>query len=332
MKSNLTYLKKPELYKQLDSYKGAQFFAMIDLKVKVHLPEWVTASENVFWLSDPEGQKSIGAYQEALEFFLARGLLRTSVLFGIGGGATTDLCGFVASTILRGVDWVAVPTTLLAMVDGSIGGKVALNLKLGKNLVGAFHLPREIFICYEFLSTLPPREWLSGKGEVLKYGFLSQRVHALIMQKAPLQEIALECARFKEQVVEKDFLEKGDRILLNLGHTLGHAFEHQLKIPHGHGVLLGMKYLFSVLGMGEQLATLLQMAEALSVEQKSFEVKSFSGFSLNTFLELLDHDKKKSQSALRLVLVKGIGSCYVEEVSMKDFKEKISSHDDFKDR
>src|SRR5690606_25799735 len=139
MKSNLIYLKKLELFKELDNFKEGQFFAVADQKIKNHLPQWIQFSPHVFWLKDPEGQKNLEVYGEALEFFLKQGISRTSALYAFGGGASTDFAGFVAATILRGINWVSIPTSLLAMIDGSIGGKVALNMPQGKNLVGAFH-------------------------------------------------------------------------------------------------------------------------------------------------------------------------------------------------
>ena len=254
MKSNLIYLKKLELFKELDNFKDGQFFAIADQKIKNHLPQWVSFSPHIFWVKTPEEEKNLEMYGHALEFFLKQGISRNSTLYAFGGGATTDFAGFVASTILRGIKWVAVPTTLLAMVDGSIGGKVALNMPQGKNLVGAFHAPEKVLICGDFLTTLAEKEWMSGKGEVLKYGFLSAEINKMILDKVAIEEIAVACAKFKNEVVEKDFKEEGERIHLNLGHTLGHAFEFNLKIPHGQAVAMGLKYLFKVMKMDDALA------------------------------------------------------------------------------
>ncbi len=330
MKSNLSYLKKLELFKELDDYKDDQFFAVADQRVKNHLPQWISFSPNIFWLKQPEEEKNLEVFGNAVEFFLKQGICRSSTIYAIGGGATTDLAGFVAATIQRGVPWVAIPTTLLAMIDGSIGGKVAVNMPQGKNLVGAFHLPERVLICGDFLSTLSEKEWMSGKGEVLKYGFLSREVHDLILSKAPIEEIALACAKHKSQVVERDFKETGERINLNLGHTLGHAFESTLKIPHGHAVAMGLRYLFKVTGNDEALAEWEQLAKALTLPVEKLELGAFFHFDLKSFLDYLDHDKKKSGTTLRLVIVKGIGNCYTEEVVLKDFKAKICAHADFK--
>lgn len=330
MKSNLTYLKKLELYKELDNYKDGQFFAIVDQKMKNHLPQWIQFSPHVFWLKSPEEEKTLDVYGRACEFFLKQGITRTSTLYAFGGGATTDFAGFVAATILRGIKWVAIPTTLLAMIDGSIGGKVALNMPQGKNLVGAFYAPEKVFICGDFLTSLSDKEWMSGKGEVLKYGFLSQEVHDLIMKKASIDDIAMACAKFKTEVVERDFQEQNERIHLNLGHTLGHAFEYTLKVPHGYAVAMGLKYIFKLMNLPEAMVQWEQMARALALPIEKFEIDHFNNFKLMDFLNFLEQDKKKVDQKIRLVLVKGIGSCYVEEVLMKDFKAKIQKDVEFK--
>jgi 3-dehydroquinate synthase len=330
MKSNLTYLKKLELFKELDNFKDGQFFAIADQKIKNHLPQWIAFSPHIFWLKNPEDEKNLEAYGEAIEFLLKQGISRSSTLYVFGGGATTDFGGFVASTILRGIKWVAIPTTLLAMIDGSIGGKVALNTARGKNLIGSFHCPEKVMICGDFLSSLPDKEWISGKGEILKYGFLSKDIFDLILKKSPIEEIALACAKYKNEVVERDFRESGERILLNLGHTLGHAFETTLKIPHGQAVGMGLKYLFKIMNLNEALQNWELLVSALKLPEEKFDVGNYSNFDLKSFVSFIEHDKKKTDTNIRLVLVNGIGLCYVEEVSMKDFKTKIQSYAEFK--
>jgi 3-dehydroquinate synthase len=332
MKSKLTYLKKLELFKELDNHKDGQFFAIADSKVKNHLPQWIQFSPHVYWLKSPEEQKNFEVYGEILAFFLKQGIQRGSTLYAFGGGATTDLAGFVAATIIRGVKWVSVPTTLLGMVDGSIGGKVAINMPHGKNLVGAFHSPEEVFICSDFLSTLTEHDLLSGKGEILKYGFLSRNIHDHIISKQPLDSVIVECARYKNLVVEQDFKEENTRIFLNLGHTMGHAFESTLKIPHGQAIVMGMKYLFQIMKLPLALTDWTKMTEALGLHPENFELSKFPHFNTKQFITYIEQDKKKHDSMIRLVLVKDIGSCYVEEVPLKDFKTKIMGHVEFESK
>lgn len=330
MKSKLTYLKKLELFKELDNYKDGQFFAVADQKVKNHLPQWIQFSPHVLWLKNPEEEKTLEVYSKALEFFLKQGIQRNSRLYAFGGGATTDLAGFLAATLLRGISWVAVPTTLLAMIDGSIGGKVAINMPQGKNLVGAFHAPEEIYICGDFLTTLSEKEWISGKGELLKYALLSKEIHDLVMKKTPIEDIAITCAKYKIRIVEHDFHDQGERIYLNLGHTLGHAFESTLKIPHGQAVAMGLKYLFKIMNQNEALAHWEKLVKAMMLPVEKFDIGHYPQFDLKTFVGYLENDKKKVETNIRLVLVKSIGACYVEELKMKDFKAKILSYDEFK--
>lgn len=329
MKSNLIYIKKLELFKELDNFKEGEFHAIIDQSVKNHLPQWILFSPHVFWLKDPEDQKNLDIYQSAIDFFLKQGIQRSSTIYAIGGGATTDFAGFVAATILRGVNWVAIPTSLLAMIDGSIGGKVGLNTPHGKNLVGSFHMPERVLVCAEFLTSLPEKEWMSGKGEILKYGFLSKEIYDLIINKAPIEEIILACARFKIEVVEKDFYEKADRVFLNLGHTLGHAFEYELKIPHGEAVAMGLKYLFKIVKNDSALHLFNELAKSLELSPDNYNIKNYPGFNLKSFILYLQQDKKKLNKTIRLVLVKEISSCYIEEVLMKDFIAKIMDYEEF---
>lgn len=328
MKSNLSFIKKPELFTALKSFEE-QFYAVIDVKLKPHLPEWILSSDKVFWLSDPEGSKSLKVHGEVCEFFLEKGIYREATLIAIGGGATTDLAGFVAATLLRGVRWISVPTTLLAQVDGSIGGKVAVNSKHGKNLIGSFHQPKIVYICHDFLSTLPENEIVSGKGEILKYGFLSRKIAELILNKASLEMIAFECAQFKTEVVEKDFKETGERVLLNLGHTLGHAFESSLKIPHGISVAMGIHYLFVLFSQTEELKIWNQLAFELSMPLEQMTLNHYPEFTFEELKKYLIQDKKKNQNQIKLVMVKSIGQCETLSMKMEEFLSRIEAHEAF---
>jgi 3-dehydroquinate synthetase len=328
MQSELIYLNKAALYKELETISPDRFFAVADHKIKSHLPEWIQKSSQVFWLKNPEEEKNLSTYGSIIEFCLASGIDRSSTLIAIGGGATTDLGGFVAATILRGIQWIAIPTTLLAMIDGSLGGKVAVNTPSGKNLAGAFHHPQKIYISGEFLQTLDEENWNSGKGEMLKYGFLSHEIYSLIVNKTPVEKIALSCAEFKMEVVKRDFREQGERIHLNLGHTLGHAFEFSLGIPHGLAVAMGMKYLFEILGNNEALKYWQEMVKALSLPEQSLSLKAYS-FKREELDRYLEKDKKKSHDNLRLVLTAGPGKVSVSEITMKDFKARMDAHAEF---
>jgi 3-dehydroquinate synthase len=200
-----------------------------------------------------EGTKSLESLGRVLDFLADRRLDRTGVLFAVGGGVIGDLGGFAAAAYLRGIDHIQVPTTLLAMVDSSVGGKTGVNLKAGKNLAGAFHQPRGVFIATELLATLPAREFAAGMAEVIKYGLLGDAKlftrlerSALTAASPDLAAVIRRCCELKARIVEVDERElapAGGRALLNLGHTFGHAVEqvtgygHYL---HGEAVAIGL--------------------------------------------------------------------------------------------
>jgi len=185
-----------------------------------------------------ESGKNLPFYEKASGFFLEKKITRKTTLIALGGGATGDFTGFLAATLLRGLPWISIPTTLLAQVDASIGGKVGLNTPQGKNLLGAFHRPLEIWQCSEFLKSLPQEEWTSGLGEVVKTAFLSPKVRASLGKN--IKEVIENCTEFKLHIVREDFEEKNLRKILNLGHTLGHGIESSLGLSHGPSVLYGI--------------------------------------------------------------------------------------------
>ncbi|MEO6569408.1 MAG: 3-dehydroquinate synthase [Opitutaceae bacterium] len=200
-----------------------------------------------------EGAKSLAEYGRVLDFLAAQKLDRGGVLFAVGGGVIGDLGGFAAASWLRGIDFYQVPTTLLAMVDSSVGGKTGINLTAGKNLVGAFHQPREVFIGTDLLITLPAREFAAGMAEVIKYALLADaglltelEREPLTVHSAGLAGVIRRCCEMKARIVEADERETakdGGRALLNLGHTFGHAIEQVTGYSaylHGEAVAIGL--------------------------------------------------------------------------------------------
>jgi len=200
-----------------------------------------------------ERTKSLETFGKVLDFLAANRVNRQGVLWVLGGGVVGDLGGFAAASYLRGIQYVQVPTTLLAMVDSSVGGKTGINLSAGKNLVGAFHHPCAVFIGREFLQTLPPREFAAGMAEVVKYGLLGDdALFAQLEQKpldlrsAELPAVIRRCCQLKADIVRADEFEhaaEGGRALLNLGHTFGHAIEQVTGYTtylHGEGVAIGL--------------------------------------------------------------------------------------------
>ena len=200
-----------------------------------------------------ESTKSLTEFGRVLDFLAEQRIDRTGVLIAAGGGVIGDLGGFAAAAYLRGIDLVQIPTTLLSMVDSSVGGKTGINLKAGKNLVGAFHQPRAVFIDTGLLTTLPPREFAAGMAEVIKYGLLGDAALFEQLERAPITVNSAElpavirtCCALKARIVEADERElakEGGRALLNLGHTFGHAIEQVTEYHvylHGEAVAIGL--------------------------------------------------------------------------------------------
>ena len=202
--------------------------------------------------SPPAGEKSKNAAQlsQLWEGFMDFGLTRTDGVVALGGGVVGDLAGFAAATVLRGVDYVQIPTTLLAQVDSSVGGKVAIDLAAGKNLAGAFWQPKLVLMDPETLNTLSDAVFSDGMGEVIKYGCIANKGLFNFLLAHPSRREVMEhieyiltlCCDLKREVVVEDERDTGRRMLLNFGHTLGHAIEKNsgFTVPHGHAVAMGM--------------------------------------------------------------------------------------------
>lgn len=233
---------------------GRLTVAVADSKVwDLHFPE---ADQLLcLKLEGGEASKSIKCFDDTCEFLAANRVARDGGLVAIGGGVVGDLAGFVAASYLRGIDFYQVPTTLLAMVDSSVGGKTGINIKAGKNLVGAFWQPQAVYICTEFLKTLPPKEFSAGMAEVIKYGMLYDaklfdQLEALEQDlswdHAGLLGVVRRCCEIKAEIVkadEKETASSGGRALLNLGHTFAHAVENVAGYGtylHGEAVAVGL--------------------------------------------------------------------------------------------
>lgn len=283
----------------------------------------------LFWKApDGEKVKNITEFQSAIEFFLEKGIHRNAHLVVIGGGATSDFGGYVAASILRGIEWSIIPTTLLSMVDASIGGKVAINSKSGKNLIGAFHLPTNIWICSRFIDTLPVVEKNSGLGEVLKYCFLDYGIYDLVIKKSDMSLIIKACAKFKEKLTEEDLKEHGIRKILNLGHSFGHALEFIYNIPHGEAVMWGTALIFKVFGTEKNLNDITALKKALEMpgEQSPWFNKEFP---IDKIMMYLSKDKKISaRSSIDLIVIKDIGNAEIENKTFDEIQSILENKKD----
>jgi 3-dehydroquinate synthase len=271
-------------------------------------------------LDDGEAHKTFANVGRALEALGQLGATRDACVIALGGGVIGDLAGFSAACWMRGIDFIQMPTTLLAMVDSSVGGKTGVNLPVGKNLAGAFHQPRGVIADIDTLATLPQREYRAGLAEVVKgaaigdpafFAWLEHNAEQLLNRdQAALLEAIARKVKYKAGVVSRDETEQGERALLNLGHTFGHALETAGKyttLLHGEGVAIGMLLaarLSEHLGMSdaEDTSRLHQLLQKLGLS-----VIIPAGMQAQQLLALMRLDKKNTAGVLRLILWRGIG-------------------------
>ena len=268
----------------------------------------------IYWCGESgEENKTFEHYTKCTHELLAKGIHRHAHLLTIGGGALSDFAGFVAATLLRGISWSVVPTTLLAQIDASIGGKTGLNSPQGKNLIGSFHFPQNIFLCEEFLSTLEPKMYQSGLGELVKYAMLSKDIFVeatrATSNQRSLGPLIEQCAKFKQKIVTQDPFEKEQRKYLNFGHTFGHAYEFLTKEPHGISILWGIEYIDK-----NFLNNKLKKSYHMILDKLQF-TPCFSSVKESDLFEYLYRDKKKtSQNEIQLVLLEDVGRPYLKSV------------------
>lgn len=267
-----------------------------------------------------EETKSVVELGRVLEFLAAQGLDRSGVLVTVGGGVIGDLGGFAAASYLRGLEFIQVPTTLLAMVDSSVGGKTGINLTAGKNLAGAFHQPRGVFIDTQFLATLPPREFAAGAAEIIKYGLLGDAALLAQLERAPLTvasahlpAVIRRCCELKARIVEADERElaaDGGRALLNLGHTFGHAIEQVAGYGtylHGEAVAIGLG---AAARLSQQLGSL-SAADVARVDAvvvaHALPIRLRAPLALPALLAVMARDKKVRAGLPRFVVLQKLG-------------------------
>ena len=283
-----------------------------------------------------EATKSWKHLQDCVEWLLAQKVERDDVVIALGGGVIGDLVGFAAAIMRRGVRFVQVPTSLLAQVDSSVGGKTGINSPHGKNLVGAFHQPSLVIADTDVLNSLPTRDFLAGYGEVVKYGllgnasffeWLEENGPALAAGDMSARAMAVQAScEMEAQIVPRDETEKGDRALLNLGHTFCHALEaatgYSDRLLHGEGVAIGCAMAFelsSKLGLCSQeepsrvRAHLKQMGTKVDLSDIEGDLPD-----AQTLLDLMGQDKKVVAGKLRFILARGIGEAFITSDVPKD--------------
>ena len=274
---------------------------------------------HVFEVPDGEDGKSSGVLLNLWNWLGAAGFTRSDLIVGIGGGAITDLAGFAAATWLRGVDWIAIPTSLAGMVDASVGGKTGINSEYGKNLIGAFHSPLSVIVDPSFLETLSARDVSAGMAEVIKCGFIADSeilkvaaqcdATSLVSNKAAVLDLITRAVTVKATVVSADFKESFAREALNYGHTLGHAIEKYSKyqMRHGEAVAIGMVFIAELASARSLIdAEVVQLHRDLLTR---YELPTtFERSAWQKLAPLLSLDKKARGNTIRFVALDSIGS------------------------
>ena len=330
---------------------GARVAIVTDTNVAGHHLKTVEASlaaagiaSSVILVAPGEKTKGYAGLEQVTEGLIAARIERRDLVLALGGGVVGDLAGFAAAVVRRGVDVVQAPTTLLSQVDSSVGGKTGINSPQGKNLIGAFHQPVLVIADTAALDTLPPREVRAGYAEVAKYGLLGDAPFFEWLEQngrdvisggpARVEAVAASCAA-KAAIVARDEKETGDRALLNLGHTFGHALEagagFSQRLLHGEAVAIGMALAFSYsakmgLCSGQDAVRATRHLEAVGLPTRIADVPGDLP-DTDGLMALIAQDKKVSRGALTFILVRGIGAAFiakdVDGASIRAFLEEM---------
>ncbi len=282
----------------------------------------------------PHGEKSkCSAVLNDIYMFLCREqVTRSDCLIALGGGVTGDITGFAAATYLRGLDYIQIPTSLLAQVDSSVGGKTAIDLPCGKNLVGAFKQPKLVLCDITALSTLSADFFTDGMGEVVKYGMIrSSELFDILLNnntktiKDIMEDIVFRCVSIKRDVVEADEFDKGERMLLNFGHTLGHSIEQHYDftgISHGCAVAEGMAEITALAERKNMCAV--GLSEKLSSCLENYGLPVKSDVPLSQLADACLNDKKRTGGSISIVICSECGSSSALKMSVEDFMHFIT--------
>ncbi len=277
----------------------------------------------------PHGEKSknISTFSSILEFLAESGLTRTDALVALGGGVVGDVAGFAAASYLRGIDFIQIPTTLLACVDSSVGGKTAIDLKAGKNLAGAFYQPKLVIADFETLSNLTDGIFADGMAEVIKYGVIFDKAFFEFLRdneaKDNLEYVITRCVELKRDIVNADEKEKGVRALLNFGHTVGHAIEKcsGYKIPHGSAVAVGMVIISRAAykcSFCDENCT-----DIIASLNKKYSLPVSTDFSASELSSAAMADKKRTGDKIKLIIPEALGNCVIKSVPTSELEKII---------
>lgn len=291
-----------------------------------------------FLLPDGEAYKSLSSFEQIMSFLLEQKCSRDLVLVALGGGVIGDITGFAAACFQRGVRFIQIPTTLLSQVDSSVGGKTAVNHPLGKNMIGAFKQPTQVLINTQVLATLPPREFAAGMAEVVKYAllgdakfaaWLSDNATAITAQEPTMLAAMIKhCCQMKADIVSRDETEQGERALLNLGHTFGHAIEAFLGYGswlHGEAVAVGMVMAATLAHSRGWLSDDALAQTTKLVACFNLPLQAPKGMHIADFLPYMKTDKKVKDGKMRFVLPTAIGqSAVISDVTEQELLRVFS--------
>lgn len=311
----------------LESINNKNYIVVISKKVHSLYGEILDfPSDKIFILKDGEKEKNFKNYTKILDFAFKNRLKREDAIIAIGGGVVGDISGLAASTYMRGIKYIQVPTTLLACTDSSVGGKTAINSKYGKNLIGSFYQPNEVFINVNFLKTLDKKQYDSGLGEVLKYAFIEKSCelneelnlmnflnenYSKVLNRdiITLREMIEMCIKLKISVVNKDEKEKSLRRILNYGHTYAHALEkitNYKKYTHGECVVYGILY---ALNIANKLGKIDKEYKFLCEDLISkYGFKQIPKYDNNKIIKIMETDKKAVNESINYILSNGFAS------------------------
>ena len=265
-----------------------------------------------------ESSKNLTVYGQVLNFLCENRISRTDVVVALGGGVVGDLAGFAAATYQRGIPYIQVPTTLLSMVDSSVGGKTAVDLDHGKNQVGCFYQPSLVLCDPSLLNTLPEREYRVGCAEIIKYAMLYSEDFLRELEKTPVREqferVISVCVGMKRDVVRGDEFDRGQRALLNLGHTVGHAVEScsGFTLLHGEGVAIGMAIITRA-AVEKGLCTPETLPRLLAALER-YGLPTETDYPLTDILAAAEADKKRTDDVTKFIVPERVGHCRVEPV------------------
>ena len=310
-------------YEYIEKYTNAKKFLVVtNTTVKKLYGKYLERENTTFVvLDDGEIFKDIKSYEKILDKACEIGLERKDAIIALGGGVVGDLAGFAAASYLRGVDYIQVPTTLLAMVDSSVGGKTGFNNRFGKNLVGAFYQPKLVLTDINTLKTLGKQQLASGYGEVMKYGFIEKNCGILkdinfasflfentdkiqAFDEELIIKIVKTCCELKASVVKADEKESGKRRVLNFGHTIGHGIEKALgygHITHGQAIVLGMKIIFNY-AVEKKLIDDIYRKNAFILMDKLAPVENLPKINTDLIIKAMKHDKKTEDNKIKFVI------------------------------